>query len=404
MEEFNLTQYRVDFEPEVLVTFVKKKIIAENKDELELTKYIFDGNNLYFSKHISNRTLNTIWNNQPMQITIKRTNSIKSTDPVAFQIFNLIFRDAMSALKLQQIRHNFFDPAAKKEITNANLEILPGYLSSIRAYENKNILLCAQTIHKFLRKETIYSITKDMMKTNQDGWRDQLKREIVGTIVLTDYTNKTYQVDDIDYSMTANSTFTTNDGKKMTYVEYYQNKYNIKIQDYRQFMLVSRAKEKDIRAGQPELIYLIPELCRATGVTDKMRVDFKLMQEISEHTRLNPQKRVEALNNYNNRLQTTPESIKILSQWNMDLKKDLITIKARELPHESIVFGDGNSSATNEKGEWSIRGRTQMYKTVDCKRWVFLYPETIENESKIFLRALLEAAKTMNYIMTDPLL
>ena len=400
-----MTQYRVDFKPEVTVTNTKKKIINENKQGLNLKKFIFDGNNLYSSRRFQNIEYETTYNDQPMEIIIKKTNTISSNDPMAFQLFNLIYRESMSALKLQNIRRNFYDPAAKKEIVDANLEILPGYLSSIRPYENDNILMNSEVIHKYLRKETIYQICRELMQNDRtkDTWRDDLKREIIGTVVLTEYTNKTYQIDDIDYSMSCNSTFKMANGEESTYVEYYKQKYNIEIKDPRQFMLVSKSRERDIRAGQPEYIYLIPELCRATGMTDRMRQDFRLMQEISAYTRLNPQKRVEALESFNNRLQTTPESMKILNEWDMKLDKDLIEIDARELPKETIVFGRDHTTASNDKAEWSIRGSTSMYKNVECIRWIFLYPEDMKPESMKFMDTLIAAGKAMNYTIAEPL-
>lgn len=40
-------------------------------------------------------------------------------------------------------------------------------------------------------------------------------------------------------------------------------------------MLISKAKARDIRAGQAEIIALVPELCRATGITEEMRTNFQ---------------------------------------------------------------------------------------------------------------------------------
>lgn len=40
-------------------------------------------------------------------------------------------------------------------------------------------------------------------------------------IVLTDYNNKTYRVDDIDFNSTPKSTFATRDGE-ISYCEYYK--------------------------------------------------------------------------------------------------------------------------------------------------------------------------------------
>lgn len=52
-------------------------------------------------------------------------------------------------------------------------------------------------------------------------------------------------------------------------------RYNIDIRDPEQPMLVSKAKLRDIRGGQDEQILLVPELCRATGITDDMRNNFR---------------------------------------------------------------------------------------------------------------------------------
>lgn len=49
-----------------------------------------------------------------------------------------------------------------------------------------------------MRKETILEIAKGIMKTSKN-WHEDLKKEVIGTTVLTDYTNKTYMIDDIDF-------------------------------------------------------------------------------------------------------------------------------------------------------------------------------------------------------------
>jgi len=50
-----------------------------------------------------------------------------------------------------------------------------------------------------------------------------------------------------------------------------------------------------MRAGAAEVIYLVPELCRMTGLSDEMRNNFQLMKAIADRTRTNPQQRVNNL-------------------------------------------------------------------------------------------------------------
>lgn len=52
-------------------------------------------------------------------------------------------------------------------------------------------------------------------------------------------------------------------------------RYNIQIRDPEQPLIVSKAKLRDIRGGQDDHILLVPELCRATGITDDMRNNFR---------------------------------------------------------------------------------------------------------------------------------
>lgn len=52
-------------------------------------------------------------------------------------------------------------------------------------------------------------------------------------------------------------------------------KYNKTIRDLNQPLLVSSSKLKDVRGGQKNNIILIPELCRATGLTEDMRSNFR---------------------------------------------------------------------------------------------------------------------------------
>jgi len=77
----------------------------------------------------------------------------------------------------------------------------------------------------------------------------------------------------------------------------------VKIHDLEQPLLVSLTKARERRSGEPEYVYLVPELCRMTGITDEMRGNFTFMRDLGEHTRINPPVRLKRLENFNQRLQ-----------------------------------------------------------------------------------------------------
>lgn len=257
-----------------------------------------------------------------------------------------------------------------------------------------------------MRKETILDIARKKMADKMVvDWKEALKKEIIGSTVLTGYTNRTYQIDDIDFCMTPRSTFTVaNKDTSTTYADYYELTYGIKIKDQQQFMLVSKAKDRDIRAGRTDLIYLIPELCRATGMTDAMRADYRLMQELSTYTRLNPESRTKALLKFNNRIQATPESVQVLKDWGMELERELIKVQGRELPRETILFGQQEQTPANEKGEWNFKAGFEMYRSVSVQRWMCVYPRAMEQEVCAFLKVLDSAGTTMQMEIRKPVM
>lgn len=61
---------------------------------------------------------------------------------------------------------------------------------------------------------------------------------MIGSVVLTDYNNKTYRVDDVDFTMNPESKFRYKNGEMISFVEYYKNRYQIKIKDVSVMLIV----------------------------------------------------------------------------------------------------------------------------------------------------------------------
>jgi len=84
-------------------------------------------------------------------------------------------------------------------------------------------------------------------------------------MVLTHYNNHTYRIEDVDFEVSPSSKFPMKSGKEISYLEYYQTKYNVKITNPTQPLLVTRTKPKAKNLGKGDLVYLVPELCRPVG-------------------------------------------------------------------------------------------------------------------------------------------
>lgn len=60
------------------------------------------------------------------------------------------------------------------------------------------------------------------MQSNKNNYKDECVRELVGCVVLTRYNNQTYRVDDINWDLNPQSTFTLRKGETLSYQEYYK--------------------------------------------------------------------------------------------------------------------------------------------------------------------------------------
>lgn len=80
------------------------------------------------------------------------------------------------------------------------------------------------------------------------------------------YNNRTYSVEDIDWSLNPSKTFESKNGP-ITYIQYYKQQYDITIRDPKQPLLLCKSKEREIKGGASvnKNVYLVPELCSLTG-------------------------------------------------------------------------------------------------------------------------------------------
>ena len=94
---------------------------------------------------------------------------------------------------------------------------------------------------------------------------------------MTTYNKKTYRIDDIDFAQNASSTFhLRKEDRDVTYEEYYRTRYEVTVRQPKQPLLVSRPSRKDLNRGDDKPIYLLPELCGMTGLSDDQKFVFDL--------------------------------------------------------------------------------------------------------------------------------
>lgn len=238
---FEFTQYRVDFAPETDIIRERRMLVAKCRVQFG-GGYVYDGGNLiYFTRRLDNDKLEVPIeeNDKKWLVKFKNTNTtIQPTDSMACMVLNCILRNTMRGLGLKLIQRNLYDEKARIQIPDFKLELWPGYVTSIRQHE-QDILVCCEISHKVMRFETVYSLLQDFI--NERDFKTNFAKEIIGTVVLTRYNNRTYRVDEVMFEMNPMSTFESN-GKTTSFVEYYANRYNLTIRDRNQPLLISNPK------------------------------------------------------------------------------------------------------------------------------------------------------------------
>lgn len=408
--DWNLLQYRVDFAPEEDRTRTKKYLFRNATKDI-LSGYLFDGSMLITPSLLQPDPMELFVNppdgstsEEPIRITIRRVGEVARSDFHILQVFNLLMRSCLSHMNLQLVGRNFYDAAAKIPIPQFDIELWPGYITSMRQHEN-SILLNCEISHKHMRKENVLDVLKRTYERSNRDFKEVFTKQIIGSVVLTDYNNRTYRVDDVQWGMTPQSSFDKSDGSKISYLNYYRDRYQLKIHDMNQPLLVSRAKQREIRSGMAEIIYLIPELCRMTGLTDTERANMNMMRELANHTRVSPDGRIQRLEQFSRRMRTNPKIVEELKRWDMELASKLVDIPGRILPPEYIIQGNQGriKYVVGSDVDWTRQLRSnQMLMSATCNTWVVLTPGFMKNECREFSQLLTRAAKGMSFNLPSP--
>ena len=159
-----------------------------------------------------------------------------------------------------------------------------------------------------------------------------------------------------------------------------------------------------MRAGQTGPIYLVPELCNMTGLSEEQRSNFQLMKALGTYTRQEPKKRMETLTKFSKRITSQPEIKKELESWGLAFSTEMETFKARVLPPEKILGGKTSSASyTLDNADWSKCFRKwESFKAKNLTKWAIVYSHKDESASKEFVASLLKVGPSLGMMIKPP--
>jgi len=278
-------EYAASFTPDLGDSPKRKRVIRKRKIPHEI---ILMGNCLYTSGVIPEDQV--VWTvpareiGMTSDVTVKLSlvNKFPAGSSVPTHVFSALFQRALSMeTNYKQIQRSFFDFGRILRIPGSKYEIIPGVEVTVVPTMRGPSLL-ADVTNKVARSDTVLNIWQDA-RCNLSRFR----RAVEGSVVFTYYNNRSYIVKRVCEDMMPSSTFTSDDGKAISFARYLQQRYGKTATVGDQPMLECEAH------GRP--VYLIPEFCRMTGIDERDRADYKLMSKITKELFPEPGKRMEMI-------------------------------------------------------------------------------------------------------------
>ncbi|GIY42046.1 piwi-like protein Ago3 [Caerostris extrusa] len=274
-----------------------------------------------------------------------------------------------------QVGRNFFDPQGGIPVPQHSLEIWPGYVTAVQEYEGGVMLNCDASF-RVLRNITAKHLIQNIM-AGKGNVRDEVVKALVGCVVLTRYNNKTYTIDDIEWNLNPNSSFTTSSGLETTFFDYYKRSYDIVIKDLGQPLLINKPKKKRDSKG--------------------------VMRDIAVHTRVHPESRQLALQKFITNVHNNPEAKSCFDSWNLELVSLPINLDGRSLEPEFLDFGGGTKVSAGPEADWGRQiTHHNVLVPVHFVKWAVIFPKRDSGKIREFVKMLRNVCPKMGIDVKEP--
>lgn len=419
-DEFSkINQIPITFEPEIEDNSPEKiaEVIKRNNRELRaaLGFYADSGKSLFAIKKPAKKTLIFEGHNEHTLIlegkmtkqldmkSIWKKNSTVSNEIV--RVLNIIINNKMRNLGFKPFggQMKYFDLnknlAARDRLP---FNIYSGFKTTIGCFEGSIPKIIIDYCTKIVRSQNLWD--EILEKTYNYGDTDAafyraFEELAMEKFFIADYGRKNvYKISGIEDHLTPDSEFPKNTEGIKTYYDYYLKTYKYKIRDRKQNLVFS-IKYKKVRVNgkiekREEKIHLVPEMLFGTGMTDEQRSDFRLMQDISKHTKLFPQQKIDYI--YEHGAKLNEEKDKDL-QMDVDLYSNEVQGKQLKFPQIEINGAKPQGVPLSYKwgGNFQVKGK--LYKAKDLTNWAVIYQDfEIDRRSRATFKDVM--IQNFNYI------
>eukprot|EP00347_Sterkiella_histriomuscorum_P022394 403330644 len=398
-------KYAVKFSPELPDNSNKVRSKIVNKIRKDLHEYlgffIFMGGCVYSLENCQDiPQFKSEFEEQPYVLDFIWVQHIGETDNDKLIFYKIFFNSLLKKIRYKQIGRNFFNPNQSKVLAQYNLEIWPGFASSLQMLQN-GILLNMDICHKVIRTDTVLDFINDIKNKARGDPREEIKKALQGTTVMTTYNKRTYRVEDINFEISMKDTFPQEDGTEISYLEYFRQKYGKEIRDVNQPVIVN------INPKTGNKIILIPELCQMTGLSDSMRSNFNLMRDMSQITNTDATRRVQECKHLLESFKLNEKCRQEMDNWQIEISDEPIEIQGLKLSAGNMVMGKSSSGVRMEfdietTHDIDRKIQSKMYDQPDLSKWGIFFSEFDKRTAQQFMEIMQKCCEQFQYKASRP--
>ncbi|XP_014341914.2 piwi-like protein 2 [Latimeria chalumnae] len=398
-------QYHVTFSPNIECKSMRFGMLKEHKSVTgDVTA--FDGSILYLpvklEKAVSLKCQRRT-DGSEVNLQIQMTKILEPNSDLCIPFYNVVFRRVMRILEMKLVGRDFFDPASAIVLHQHRLQIWPGYSANIKRTDG-GLFLIADVSHKVIRNDSVLDVMHAIYQQSRQNFQDECTKQLIGTIIITRYNNRTYRIDDIDWNKSPRHSFTMADGTEITFLDYYSKNYGITIKEMDQPLLIHRPKIKRGPEGQilKGEILLLPELSFMTGIPEKMRKDFRAMKDLTQQINLGPEQHRMTLNKLLQRIDKSEASCTELMRWGLVLDKEIIRTEGRILPVEKVSLNNVSFMVSSDVN-WSREvTRDASIHAVPLNHWALFYTKRCADQARELATTLMRVAGPIGMKVNQP--
>ncbi|KAH3757377.1 piwi A [Pelomyxa schiedti] len=392
-------QYQINFNPMIPSRSMRIALVHEHLWSA-LGPFIFDGTMFFATRRVPEGDHKLTTKTKQVHIaTVVFTTIVRPGTPQVFQLFNIHLRKLLvKVLHLKAIGRNWFNDASPKRIPGIpNVELWSGVVATLfPAAGAPFFTLNIDLAHKVIRLDTVAQELMQIWQTvgqNVELYKAKANEELPGQTVLTRYTkanSRTYMISHLDWERSPTSTFQNDQGQQMSFVEYYKQHYGITLRALTPPLIA-------IKQGEG-FIYLMPELCFMTGLSESMRKNFSVMKSLADYTRINSATRASEIMQIVGNQLNSPAGKAQMAEFSAALSPNFMTVNARRIAPENIIFGRNQINRGVDNASWgNILGRMPPLSVASAGTMAVVFPERLQGDAVNLVNALAATGAPMGF-------